>query len=63
MKVYVVTGINLGWDCVVGVYTVQNEEEYAQLQRAYGCHDDDDVYNYVITEQTVQKFDLASFAD
>lgn len=29
MKVYVVTGVELGWDCVVGVYT---SEEVARKE-------------------------------
>jgi hypothetical protein len=57
MRVYVVTNVEMGWDCVVGVYTVENLEEYEQLQREYNY--DKETSSYVITEQTVQKFDLA----
>lgn len=61
MKVYVVTSVEMGWDCVCGVYTVQNDEEFKQLQRAYKCEDPNEWSPYVITEQVVKKFDLADF--
>lgn len=47
MKVYVVTCPDLGWDCVVGVYTdVSIEELKAEYEE--DC--------YVITEKTVEKY-------
>lgn len=57
MQVYVVTGLDMGWDCVVGVFTVENDEEYAQLQKIFAGD------NYCIFEQTVQKFDLADYVE
>lgn len=45
MKVYVVTGTELGWDCVVGVYT---DEEVARKE--YPNED-----SYVIHEETLDK--------
>ena len=63
MKVYVVTGLELGWDCVVGVFTVENITEYEQLRKAYPhevkFEDGSTTLGYHIHEQTVQKFDLA----
>jgi hypothetical protein len=46
MKVYVVTGLNAGWDCVVGVYTNVPITEL-ELEFPYG--------DYVITEMTVEE--------
>lgn len=45
MKVYVVTGVELGWDCVVGVYT---DAEVARKE-----HPNED--EYVIHEQTLDR--------
>lgn len=44
MQVYVVTGLDLGWDCVVGVYLANYEDLLARFP-------DDD---YVISEHLVQ---------
>ena len=45
MKVYVVTGLELGWDCVVGVFTnVTRAALEAEFSEDY----------YVITELEVQ---------
>ena len=45
MKVYVVTGVELGWDCVVGVYTC------AEVARKE--HPNEDLY--VIHEQILDR--------
>lgn len=45
MEVYVVTGLELGWDCVVGVYAGVTME---QLDKVYPSN------QYVITLQTVE---------
>ncbi len=64
MKVYVVTGLDLGWDCIVGVFTIENDEQYQQLEKAFPHEidhgDGDTSLGYHIFEQTVQKFDLAN---
>lgn len=63
MKVYVVTGLDLGWDCIVGVFTIENDEEYEQLCKAYPheveLEDGSTYLGYHIHEETVKKFDLA----
>lgn len=38
MRVYVVTGLNLGWDCVVGVYSC-DEVSLEQLQNEWPVED------------------------
>jgi hypothetical protein len=53
MTVYVVTGLHLGWDCVVGVYTISTPQDLVALNIAYPSDD------YIVTEQEVMKFDLA----
>lgn len=45
MKVYVVTGLELGWDCVVGVFADVSVEK---LQEAFPEG------SYVITEREVE---------
>lgn len=63
MQVYVVTGLELGWDCVVGVFTIENDEEYAQLEKAFPREMECGALGYHIHEQSLQKFDLADFSD
>ena len=46
MKVYVVTGLELGWDCVVGVF---HNVDYDELMLEFPDE------QFVITEQTVQE--------
>ena len=46
MRVYVVTGLELGWDCVVGVFSNVSKTE---LEIEYPEED------YVITEVTLQE--------
>lgn len=53
MKVYVVTGIELGWDCVVGVYI---DEEVARKE-----YPDEDYY--VIHEETLDKSKIEDYED
>jgi hypothetical protein len=55
MRVYVVTDINLGWDCVVGTFLVETEEEFQALEKEFGCDNPDEVSDYVIHEQFVKK--------
>ena len=43
--VYVVTGLDLGWDCVVGVFTNVNHDELIK------CFPEGE---YVITERTIE---------
>ena len=50
MTVYVVTGVHLGWDCIVGVFTVDTKEEYDRL---YDTYPEDE---YVISERRVEKW-------
>jgi hypothetical protein len=35
MNVYVVTRPDLGWDCVVGVFTVESNQDYEVLERQF----------------------------
>lgn len=51
MKVYVVTGTELGWDCVVGVYT---DEEVARKE--YPNED-----SYVIHEETLDRTKIEEY--
>lgn len=53
MKVYVVTGVELGWDCVVGVYT---DEEVARKE-----YPDED--SYVIHEETLDRTKIQDYED
>lgn len=53
MKVYVVTGVELGWDCVVGVYT---DEEVARKE-----YPDED--SYVIHEETLDRTKIEEYED
>lgn len=53
MKVYVVTGVELGWDCVVGVYT---DEEVARKE-----YPDED--SYVIHEVTLDRTKIRDYDD
>lgn len=53
MKVYVVTGVELGWDCVVGVYT---DEEVARKE-----YPDED--SYIIHEETLDKSTIDDYED
>jgi hypothetical protein len=46
MKVYVVTGLEMGWDCVVGVYT---NISFRELEQQFPEED------YVITLMTVEE--------
>lgn len=48
MKVYVVTGSDLGWDCVVGVYPA--DTDYDALVRQFPYPE------YFIFEREVEKF-------
>jgi hypothetical protein len=47
MKVYVVTGVELGWDCVVAVYSCESIP-LAELELEYPQGD------FVITERVVE---------
>lgn len=47
MKVYVVTGLDLGWDCVVGVYDHETID-YNDLEEMFPLSD------YTITEKTIE---------
>lgn len=51
MKVYVVTGVELGWDCVVGVYT---DAEVARKE-----HPNEDLY--VIHEETLVRSSIGEY--
>ena len=53
MKVYVVTGIELGWDCVVGVYI---DEEVARKE-----YPDED--SYVIHEETLDRTTIEDYEE
>ena len=53
MKVYVVTGVELGWDCVVGVFT---DEEVARKE-----YPDED--SYVIHEETLDRTKIQDYED
>lgn len=53
MKVYVVTGVELGWDCVVGVFT---DEEVARKE-----YPDEDYY--VIHEETLDTTEIDDYED
>jgi hypothetical protein len=53
MRVYVVTGVELGWDCVVGVYT---DEEVARKE-----YPDED--SYVIHEETLDRTKIEEYED
>ena len=53
MKVFVVTGVELGWDCVVGVFT---DEEVARKE-----YPDEDYY--VIHEETLDKSKIEDYED
>ena len=53
MKVYVVTGTELGWDCVVGVFT---DEEVARKE-----YPDEDYY--VIHEETLDKSTIEDYEE
>lgn len=53
MKVYVVTGTELGWDCVVGVYT---DEKVARKE-----YPDEDYY--VIHEEILDKSTIDDYED
>lgn len=48
MKVYVVTGSDLGWDCIVGVYP--SDTDYDALEKQFPQPE------FYIFEQTVKKF-------
>ena len=63
MKVYVVTGLDLGWDCIVGVFTIESDEQYEELEKAFPREHEDGNLGYHIFEQTVQKFDLAEWIE
>ena len=53
MKVYVVTGVELGWDCVVGVFT---DEEVARKE-----YPDED--SYVIHEEILDRTKIQDYED
>ena len=53
MKVYVVTGVELGWDCVVGVFT---DEEVARKE-----YPDED--SYVIHEEILDRTKIEDYED
>ena len=53
MKVFVVTGVELGWDCVVGVFT---DEEVARKE-----YPDED--SYVIHEETLDRTKIQDYED
>lgn len=53
MKVYVVTGIELGWDCVVGVFT---DEDVARKE-----YPDED--SYVIHEETLNRTTIEDYEE
>lgn len=53
MKVYVVTGVELGWDCVVGVYI---DEEVARKE-----YPDED--SYVIHEEILDRTKIQDYED
>ena len=53
MRVYVVTGVELGWDCVVGVYT---DEEVARKE-----YPDEDYY--VIHEETLDTTEIDDYEE
>lgn len=53
MKVYVVTGVELGWDCVVGVFV---DEEVARKE-----YPDED--SYVIHEETLDRTKIQDYED
>ena len=49
MMIYVVTSVELGWDCVVGVYEINSEEELQTLKDYYTSDE-----GYMIHQQSVQ---------
>ena len=53
MKVYVVTGVELGWDCVLGVFT---DEEVARKE-----YPDED--SYVIHEEILDRTKIEDYED
>ena len=53
MKVYVVTGVELGWDCVVGVFT---NEEIARKEYPDGDY-------YVIHEETLNRTTIEDYEE
>lgn len=53
MKVFVVTGVELGWDCVVGVFT---DEEVARKE-----YPDED--SYVIHEEILDRTKIQDYED
>lgn len=48
MKVYVVTGLEFGWDCVVGVFLISSDKQLEDLKHDYPES------SYIIHEQTVE---------
>jgi len=54
MKVFVVTNPELGWDCVVNVYTAESEEQVEEhLSELYGIPVDKVQEEYVIHEEVL----------
>lgn len=52
MRVYVVTGAELGWDCVMAVF--DNQESAEDYCRSLDDKWDEDGWQYVLHEQTLQ---------
>lgn len=53
MEVFVITGIELGWNCIVGVFSTY-EKTQDWLEEATGTRDEDDQDHYIIHRETLK---------